>query len=309
MTTRRRIDWDVILGPDAPTPQWKQNAASSELLILFRRFDELFVIEDTDQMLRRAVELTLDPIGLIRAGLYVYDEPLNLMLGTWGTNLQREIIDEHHAMFELGPDNRRVIERAVSGEAYWTLVEDCPLIDQSNSETRVVGQGWVVCTPIYSSRRAFGMLYNDAGLTQSPVDPVRQGHTAVLCSIVGALLDTSRHSAQNNRALAISPKHPLVARAVRALTKDPSLGGKVLADQLGTTPGRLTRVFKAEMGQSLVEYRNRLRLDRFRMLLHDGGTNLLAAALAAGFGSYAQFHRVFRAVHGKTPREYWGEHD
>ncbi len=33
-------------------------------------------------------------------------------------------------------------------------------------------------------------------------------------------------------------------------------------------------------------------------------TTLLQAALAAGFGSYAQFHRVFREVRRMTPREF-----
>jgi AraC-like DNA-binding protein len=40
------------------------------------------------------------------------------------------------------------------------------------------------------------------------------------------------------------------------------------------------------------------------MLVDSGGENLLEAALSAGFGSYAQFHRVFRAWRGTTPREF-----
>jgi len=40
------------------------------------------------------------------------------------------------------------------------------------------------------------------------------------------------------------------------------------------------------------------------VLLDRGRTNLLEAALAAGFGSYAQFHRVFRALRHVTPRDY-----
>jgi AraC-like DNA-binding protein len=40
------------------------------------------------------------------------------------------------------------------------------------------------------------------------------------------------------------------------------------------------------------------------MLVDSGGENLLEAALASGFGSYAQFHRVFRTWRGTTPREY-----
>ena len=82
------------------------------------------------------------------------------------------------------------------------------------------------------------------------------------------------------------------------------MGGKQIAARLDISLSRLARVFKAEMGMSLVEYRNRLRLDRFGCCSIAGGTNLLEAALAAGFGSYAQFHRVFRALRHMTPREY-----
>ena len=82
------------------------------------------------------------------------------------------------------------------------------------------------------------------------------------------------------------------------------MGGKQIAGKLDISLSRLARVFKAEMGMSLVEYRNRLRLDRFLVLLNRGRTNLLEAALAAGFGSYAQFHRVFRALRHVTPRDY-----
>ena len=67
---------------------------------------------------------------------------------------------------------------------------------------------------------------------------------------------------------------------------------------------RLARVFKTLKGTSLVEYRNGLRLERFVALMDRGCTNLLEAALDSGFGSYAQFHRVFRARLQATPREY-----
>ena len=58
------------------------------------------------------------------------------------------------------------------------------------------------------------------------------------------------------------------------------------------------------MGVSLVEYRNRLRVERFFASVDRGGSNLQEAAQEAGFGSYAQFHRVFRKLLGTTPREY-----
>ena len=86
------------------------------------------------------------------------------------------------------------------------------------------------------------------------------------------------------------------------------MGGKEIAAKLDISLSRLVRVFKGQMGMSLVAYRNRLRLERFSALLANGRTTLLDAALAAGFGSYAQFHRVFRALGQGRPRDYLRRH-
>lgn len=304
MVSRKRIDWEVILKPGAFSPEWVKQPAPSDLVSNLLVYEEIFHIEDTDAMLRRAIELCLDPVGLVRAGVYLYDEPMNLMLGTWGTNLRREIVDEHHAMFELDNDGLEVFARAFSAEAHWTVVQDCPLIDQSGSATEVVGKGWVVCTPIRSARRPLGMLYNDPGMTDAKVDPAKQLNAAVLCTVIGAALERNRHASGNTLALVASAKHATVTKVTRMLAEDPTLSGKEMAKRFGISLSRLARLFKMEMGLSLVEYRNRLRLERFSRLVDAGGSNLLEAALASGFGSYAQFHRVFCATHKKTPREF-----
>jgi AraC family transcriptional regulator of arabinose operon len=89
------------------------------------------------------------------------------------------------------------------------------------------------------------------------------------------------------------------------LKDDPSLRGGDIANKIGVSLSRLARVFKSDTGVSLVDYRNQLRLDRFLSLVDSGGSNLLEAAYTAGFGSYSQFHRVFRALRGASPREYF----
>jgi transcriptional regulator GlxA family with amidase domain len=96
----------------------------------------------------------------------------------------------------------------------------------------------------------------------------------------------------------------IVRRAEGLLAEEPSLGGKEIAARLDVSPSHLVRAFKADTGMSLVEYRNRLRLERFMALVDSGDESLLDAALDAGFGSYAQFHRVFRALRGTAPGEY-----
>jgi AraC-like DNA-binding protein len=87
---------------------------------------------------------------------------------------------------------------------------------------------------------------------------------------------------------------------------DPTLSGKELSSRLGLSVSRLARVFKRQMGVSIVEYRNRLRFERFFQLLageRGRKPTLRQAARAAGFGSYAHFHRLFRARWQTGPRE------
>jgi AraC-like DNA-binding protein len=97
--------------------------------------------------------------------------------------------------------------------------------------------------------------------------------------------------------------HPAVEAVARRLQTDPNSGDlDELARAAGLSPSHLSRVFKAQTGVSITRFRNQRRLERFRILYGDGRhTTTLAAALEAGFGSYAQFFRVFRAETGSNP--------
>jgi AraC-like DNA-binding protein len=306
VTRRRRVDWPIILGPKAPVPKVvEERSARGKLASLLAAFDAIHALDDPDLILRRAIELGRDRIGLQRAGIYVLDRARQLMLGTWGMDLAGSVVDEHHLMYDLSETDREAFRRSEEDGEHFTVFENCPIVEHLEGETRIVGRGWVACTPIRSARAPIGILFNDAALTDAAVDEGKQAHAAILCSLLGTMLDPVRGSPGRGAAPAgESPGHRLVSATVVLLAKDPAMGGKEIAATLDISLSRLARVFKSEMGMSLVEYRNRLRLDRFAVLLDKGRTNLLEAALAAGFGSYAQFHRVFRAMRHVTPREY-----
>jgi AraC-like DNA-binding protein len=77
-----------------------------------------------------------------------------------------------------------------------------------------------------------------------------------------------------------------------------------LAEAVGVSPSYLSRTFRREIGVPLTRYRNSIRLSRFwKAYRVSHGRSLLDAALAAGFGSYAQFYRVYREAYGQGPRE------
>jgi len=256
-------------------------------------------------VLRRAIELARDGIGLKRAGIFLLDPSRNLMLGTWGMDLSSAVVDEHHVVYELCDTDREALRRSEKRGAAFTVFDNCPIIEHQGGETRVAARGWVAKTPIRTKLGAIGMMFNDAGLTGAPIDEAKQTHAAILCSMLGTVLDPVRGwLGRRPMQPAESPGQSLVSATIEMLHHDPAMGGKEIAAALDVSHSRLFRTFKTRMGMSLVDYRNRLRLDRFAGLVDGGCTNLLEAALEAGFGSYAQFHRVFRAQVHASPREY-----
>jgi AraC-like DNA-binding protein len=97
--------------------------------------------------------------------------------------------------------------------------------------------------------------------------------------------------------------HPAVETVARLLRADPDAGDlTTLARAASLSPSHLSRIFKEQTGVSIARFRNQQRLQRFLALYGRGRrTTALAAALGAGFGSYAQFHRVFREQTGRSP--------
>jgi AraC-like DNA-binding protein len=97
--------------------------------------------------------------------------------------------------------------------------------------------------------------------------------------------------------------HPAVERAALRIRDDPGLDSvDELAVAVGLSPSRLGRVFKAQMGVSLLDYRNQLRLERFLHLHGSGARRSVTQSLfEAGFGSQAQFYRAFHAAFGTSP--------
>jgi AraC-like DNA-binding protein len=97
--------------------------------------------------------------------------------------------------------------------------------------------------------------------------------------------------------------HPAVETIVRLLRADPDAGDlATLARAARLSASHLSRIFKQQTGVSISRFRNQQRLQRFLRLYGTGRrTTALVAALEAGFGSYAQFDRVFREQAGRNP--------
>ena len=102
----------------------------------------------------------------------------------------------------------------------------------------------------------------------------------------------------------LSTNHVLSRRALEEASARPATPGAELARHFGVDQSVLSRHFHAAFGVTFVSYRARQRAMAFVRLV-DEGQSLTSAALAAGFGSYAQCHRVLTKVLGCTPNRYF----
>jgi AraC-like DNA-binding protein len=268
--------------------------------------DELAASAEIDGLLKKAVELARKRIGLERVALYLTERQGDdfVLRGTFGTGLHGETTDERGFSHACSRGDHEILRRTQVSGGLWLCFDDSPLLAVRDSQSVVVGRGWVVVTPLVAAGEVVGVMYNDTAVSHSPVDEGKQARAAVFGRLVADLVVSRRRTVAWKAPPREEERKPIVQRILSALGRDPLASGESLARELGISPGHLARSFKTEMGVSLVEYRNRLRVERFFATVDRGGSNLQEAAQEAGFGSYAQFHRVFRKLLGTTPREY-----
>jgi AraC-like DNA-binding protein len=106
---------------------------------------------------------------------------------------------------------------------------------------------------------------------------------------------TPRPAARAERAIADAAREALTAG-------HPSSRGLLpLADLLGVSPYRLSRLFHRHVGVPLTRYRNRLRVGAALHRLEQGEPSLAALAAELGFADQAHLTRTIRSEVGETP--------
>jgi AraC-like DNA-binding protein len=306
-STSEAIDWygakeAFVLQPAT----LDEGDTTSGVISVLAAAEELAKCHSSEEVRRRVVELARDRIGLERVSLFLHDESSGVLRGTWGTGPKGELVDERHVQRAYGDVEREAHRRVEAGVGRWLQLRDATHVSHHAGKAALLGYGWQALTPVRSLRTSLGVLYNDTALSKSPFDASKQVRLALFSSLVGNVIQALREPAPLSRSMPpTGAKYgALVRRAIAALSEDPTTTADKLASQLNASSARVARAFRTELGVSLVQYRNRLRLERFFGLVEQRGGNFSEAAQTAGFGSYAQFHRIFRQHVGVTPREY-----
>lgn len=112
----------------------------------------------------------------------------------------------------------------------------------------------------------------------------------------------SRHQAEQRTRKTWEAFHR-VLEYVQANYTDMNLSVSGIAEDMNLSTAALSRMFKTEQGENLSSYIGRLRLEKAKAMIMEGG-KLEEIAAQCGFGSQRTFLRVFKQAEGLTPTQY-----
>jgi AraC-like DNA-binding protein len=294
-----------------PAPSADEEAMprlTSELSAIMAAIDRLARIDELDQLTREAVEFARETLGVERVCIYLVEdtEPEIVLRGTWGTSDRGVTIDERRLAHIYAREEFEALQALHGRGELWVYHS---LEPQTNDRRRLPwtreDRDWLATTPLVYGREIVAVFYNDTGISKAPFDAAKQAKLAVFGGLLAGLTkDRLARQPVDRSRTPVPMTSRFIHKVLYDLEREPHLSGEELAERFRVSAGHLARTFKAEVGCSLVEYRNRLRLVRFFAIMRTGKRSLLEAATQAGFGSYAQFLRVHRQLTGLAPRDY-----
>lgn len=101
--------------------------------------------------------------------------------------------------------------------------------------------------------------------------------------------------------------HPSVQKALQLISYQPEIASlNQISKKCGLSPSHLCRLFKEQVGVPLSRYRNSCRIANFFEIYRKSPQKTFSEIVyESGFGSYPQFHKIFKESFHQTPRSYF----
>jgi len=202
----------------------------------------------------------------------------------------------------LFPEQNHHAEERTEDFEMWIVVLLPELIDRTCSSS----VNDALCARRPGGEQCRVINWKDTRRLDQELARIRQSHSVDLrkAGLAYSLLDAWEAFDGSGASSPDSIVSPEVQASMRLLSQDPAMSRETLSQRVGISQAALSRQFTEQLGVNLVTYRQRLRLEHFVELACEGRLTLLDACFRAGFGSYAQCHRVFQETMGCSPRNY-----
>ncbi len=156
--------------------------------------DELIAAPNEAALLQLAVIRARARLGLGRCSIYLADANLEpgLMRGTWGTDENGGAAREDTLFYDTRAEPNADDARPNPGERWIVRHNQIRHLWRDGERVELPGRGWIARTLIATRSEVIGLFFHDGVPGDDPHDAVGQELVAVFCSLLGALLESTR---------------------------------------------------------------------------------------------------------------------
>ena len=197
---------------------------------------ELTGIDQLDTFYKRAVELGRERLGFERLAMFLYNERDDTAVGTYGTDIQGNLVDERGVCFT--PDPNGIMQRSFDRVERFYLKEETTLYN----EEVAVGYGWNAAAVLWNGARNLGWFVADNLLSHTPPAKPLLDTMGLYALSVGTLLAQKQTQLAHKESEAL---YRLLAENITDLIMRTTLTGECLyvspsvQTLLGYTPEEL----------------------------------------------------------------------
>lgn len=95
-----------------------------------------------------------------------------------------------------------------------------------------------------------------------------------------------------------------IIKFVKENYADANLNISMIGDSFQMKPTYVSKLFKDHSGEGLLDYINKIRIEKAKTLLREGNIPLQEVANLSGFNDLNTFMRLFKKFEGITPGQY-----
>ncbi len=106
----------------------------------------------------------------------------------------------------------------------------------------------------------------------------------------------SKNSSQTNYRI-----RDTIIHMIESKYSDPNLGISSIADELGKNGQYISRIFKEQTGESIVDYVNKIRIQKAKELLQENKLNQEEISIRVGYTNLRTFQRSYKKQEGTSP--------
>lgn len=150
---------------------------------------ELFLINDVDDLYRRAVELAHTRLGFERIGMYLLNETKDKLSGTYGINIEGNLRNEQDDEHVITASE--TIDSFVLNRNRLVIEEETDLWDAGS----VLGRGWHIGAAMWVEESPIGAMFADNLITGKPLKPYQAELLFAYAGIVANLIERNRTDA------------------------------------------------------------------------------------------------------------------